>query len=152
MGRQIEATYEDDLAKINRDLEADKVLASAAERLGADRRAAEQFLVSTRAKAESLIVQLKQLDQEDRNQAETSARVIARFFEEIATADLPAGMMTKTPEEQTRYRRLLIREYVPDLEAAFGRKIDLKPIEDGPAGERANLDNARKLLGLRPGE
>jgi len=140
MGRQIEATYEDDLAKINRDLEADKVLASAAERLGADRRAAEQFLVSTRAKAESLIVQLKQLDQEDRNQAETSARVIARFFEEIATADLPAGMQMKSAEEQTRYRRLLIREYIPDLEGAFGRKIPVPEIKGPPVAAGARRD------------
>jgi len=151
MGRQIEATYEAEVAKINRDLEADKVLASAAERLGADRRAAEQFLVSTRAKAESLMAQLRQYDQEDRKQAELSSRAIADFLEEVVKGDLPAGLQMKSPEEQANFRRRVIRQYIPDLEAVFGRKIDLKPIEDGPAGERANLDNARKLLGLRPG-
>ena len=152
MGRQIEADYEANLAKINRDLEADKVLASAAERLGADRRAAEQFLVSTRAKAESLMAQLRQYDQEDRKQAELSSRAIADFLEEVVKGDLPAGLQMKSPEEQANFRRRVIRQYIPDLEAVFGRKIDLKPIEDGPAGERANLDNARKLLGLPPGE
>jgi hypothetical protein len=131
MGRQIEATYEAEVAKINRDLEADKVLASAAERLGADRRAAEQFLVSTRAKAESLMAQLQQLDQEDAKQEQLSARAISQFLEEVATADLPAGMMTKTPEEQTAYRRNVMRAYIPDLEAVFGRTIsvpEIKPI------------------------
>jgi len=131
MGRQVEADYEAEVAKINRDLEADKVLASAAERMGADRRAAEQFLVSTRAKAESLMAQLQQLDQEDAKQAQLSARAISQFLEEVATADLPAGMMTKTPEEQTAYRRNVMRAYIPDLEAVFGRTIpvpEIKPI------------------------
>jgi hypothetical protein len=140
MGRQIEADYEANLAKINRDLEADKVLASAAERLGADRRAAEQFLVSTRAKAESLMAQLAKLDQEDRSQAELSARAIAKFFQEIATEDLPAGMQMKSGEEQTRYRRQIIREYIPDLEAAFGRKIEVPPIGGAPAAAGARPD------------
>jgi hypothetical protein len=151
MGRQVEATYEAEVAKINRDLEADKVLASAAERMGANRRAAEEFLVNTRAKAESLEAQLRQYDQEDRKQAELSSRAIADFLEEVVKGDLPAGLQMKSPEEQANFRRRVIRQYIPDLEAVFGRKIDLKPIEDGPAGERANLDNARKLLGLRPG-
>jgi hypothetical protein len=38
----------------------------------------------------------------------------------------------KSPEEQANFRRRVIRQYIPDLEAVFGRKIDLKPIEDGP--------------------
>jgi len=142
MGRQVEADYEASLAKINRDLEADKVLASAAERMGADRRAAEQFLVSTRAKAESLMAQLAQLDQEDRKQAELSARAISGFLEEIATADLPAGMQMKNAEEQTRYRRQLIRQYIPDLEAVFGRKIPVPEIKGAPVaagGKRPDL-------------
>ena len=91
MGRQVEADYEAEVAKINRDLEADKVLASAAERMGANRRAAEQFLVSTRAKAESLRLQLEKYDQEDRKQAELSSRAIADFLEEVVKGDLPAG-------------------------------------------------------------
>ena len=142
MGRQVEADYEAKVAKINRDLEADKVLAAAAERMGADRRAAEQFLVSTRAKAESLKLQLEKLDQEDRSQAEVSARAIAKFFQEIATEDLPAGMQMKSGEEQTLYRRQIIREYIPDLEAAFGRKIEVPPIGGAPVaagGKRPDL-------------
>lgn len=137
MGRQVEADYEANLAKINRDLEADKVLASAAERMGADRRAAEQFLVSTRAKAESLMAQLAQLDQEDRKQAELSSRAIADFLEEVVKGDLPAGLQMKSPEEQANYRRRVIRQYIPDLEAVFGRKIELEDIEDGPAVDDA---------------
>jgi len=143
MGRQIEANYEADLAKINRDLEADKVLASAAERLGADRRAAEQFLVSTRAKAESLMAQLQQLDQEDAKQAQLSARAISQFLEEVATADLPAGMMTKTPEEQTAYRRKVMRAYIPDLEAVFGRTIPMRDI--GPISGAVDVQDRPKL-------
>jgi len=145
MGRQIEATYEAEVAKINRDLEADKVLASAAERLGADRRAAEQFLVSTRAKAESLMAQLQQLDQEDAKQEQLSARAISQFLEEVATADLPAGMMTKTPEEQTAYRRNVMRAYIPDLEAVFGRTIsvpEIKPIAGAKKSEVLSLLNS----------
>jgi hypothetical protein len=137
MGRQVEADYEAEIAKINRNLEADKVLASAAERLGADRRAAEQFLVSTRAKAESLMAQLAQLDQEDRKQAELSSRAIADFLEEVVKGDLPAGLQMKSPEEQANYRRRVIRQYIPDLEAVFGRKIKLEDIEDGPAVDDA---------------
>ena len=140
MGRQIEANYEAEIAKINRNLEADKVLASAAERLGADRRAAEQFLVTTRAKAESLMAQLAQLDQEDRKQAELSSRAISDFLEEVVKGDLPAGMQMKSPEEQTRYRRQVIRQYIPDLEAVFGRKIEVPPIGGAPATAGARPD------------
>ena len=143
MGRQVEADYEANLAKINRDLEADKVLASAAERLGADRRAAEQFLVSTRAKAESLMAQLQQLDQEDAKQAQLSARAISQFLEEVATADLPAGMMTKTPEEQTAYRRNVMRAYIPDLEAVFGRTIPMPKIK--PIAGAGDVQDRPKL-------
>ena len=147
MGRQVEADYEANLAKINRDLEADKVLASAAERMGADRRAAEQFLVTTRAKAESLMAQLAQMDQEDRKQAQLSARAISDFLEEVATADLPAGLQMSSPEEQTRYRRQLIRQYIPDLEAVFGRKIEVPPIGGAPvaAGGGVNAELERAL-------
>ena len=147
MGRQVEADYEAEVAKINRDLEADKVLASAAERMGANRRAAEQFLVSTRAKAESLRAQLLQYDQEDRKQAELSARAIADFLEEVVKGDLPAGMQMKSPEEQANYRRRVIRQYIPDLEAVFGRKIEVPPIGDTPvaAGGGVNAELERAL-------
>ena len=142
MGRQVEADYEAEVAKINRDLEADKVLASAAERMGANRRAAEQFLVSTRAKAESLRLQLEKYDQEDRKQAELSSRAIADFLEEVVKGDLPAGLQMKSPEEQANFRRRVIRQYIPDLEAVFGRKIEVPPIGDAPiaaGGARPDL-------------
>ena len=48
----------------------------------------------------------------------------------------------KSPEEQANFRRRVIRQYIPDLEAVFGRKIEVPPIGDAPiaaGGARPDL-------------